>query len=430
MEYLKNPLKTLAKRTCFSLTGADPVVLKACMKYMKKKNDYFMCEASVNQVNQYGGYTGMKPSDYASLVCGLAREIGFPEEKIILCGDHLGPFAWQKEPAEDAMAKSRELVYQMVAAGFRKIHLDPTMPLADDDRALFGDDLIAERIADLAAVSEKAFAETGNNTVWKYRPAYVIGSEVPVPGGSETVEKMEVTSAENLRKSISCIRDHLIESGLECVWENTVAVVAQIGLEYSEDNVYDFNREAARELCDEIRRQGLVFESHSSDYQIPKCLRDMVNSGVGILKVGPEATYAHREALFALSFIEDILAEVWEFEPSGYRDVLDRFMLESRPDYWSHYYHGSPAALKMKRAYSFSDRCRYYVVRPEAEAAERKLIENLSMDRIPLYLLSQFMPVQYEKIREGRLQQEPQSLIDDKIQEVAARYYENMLADR
>lgn len=425
---MKNPLLQLAARTCFSLTGADPVVLKACMRYMHRKNDYFLCEASVNQVNQYGGYTGMKPVDYAAMVCAMAREIGFPVEKIILCGDHLGPFAWQNRPAKEAMEESRELVREMVGAGFRKIHLDPTMPLADDDKAAFGDRLIAQRIADLARVSEETYQATSGDTPWSFRPAYVVGSEVPVPGGSAHTEKMVVTKPDELRQSISCIRQALIDQGLGCVWENTVAVVAQIGLEFSEDHVYDFDADKADALYHELlQHRPLVFESHSSDYQTPEKLQQMVNKGVGILKVGPETTYAHREALFALSYIEDILADVWGFEASHYRAVLDKFMLDAKPNYWANYYHGTEAERAMKRAYSYSDRCRYYVVRPEAVAAERKLIANLSQKPIPMYLISQFLPVQYERIREGKLAAHPQAMIDDKIQAVMARYYENML---
>lgn len=108
------------------------------MKYAKDHDAYFICEATVNQVNQFGGYTGMRPKDYAELVSGIAADIGFPIEKVILSGDHLGPFVWQHLDAATAMEYSKELVREYVAAGFRKIHLDPTMPLADDDLSAFG----------------------------------------------------------------------------------------------------------------------------------------------------------------------------------------------------------------------------------------------------------------------------------------------------
>lgn len=425
----QNPLKELTRTACFSVTGSDPVVLRACMRDAKERGSWFICEATVNQVNQFGGYTGMKPKDYADMVCRLARETGFPEEKIILSGDHLGPFTWQHLEAEEAMVRSRELVRQYVEAGFRKIHLDPTMPLKGDDAAVFGDDLIAQRAADLARVSEEAYERTKDDTRWDYRPVYVIGSEVPIPGGTEEKETMHVTEPEALRATLECFRRAFVENGLEQVWEDTVAVVAQIGLEFSEDNVYDFNHENALPLARELERHpGICFESHSSDYQTPDALCHMVLDGVGILKVGPELTFAHREALFALSFIEEQLAPACGLVPSGFMSVLDRTMRCAKPDYWRKYYHGNEAALRMKRGYSYSDRCRYYFEQPVVKRARERLIENLSSVEIPTYLLSQFLPVQYEKVRLGLLENTPEALIDDKIRAVMDRYYQSMLS--
>ena len=423
-----NPLKQLTQETCFSVTGSDPVVLKACMAYARDQGAYFICEGTVNQVNQYGGYTGMKPADYAAMVCGFAEELGFPQEKIILAGDHLGPFVWKDLDAEEAMARSEELVRAYVSAGFRKIHLDPTMPLKGDDPAAFGDEVIARRAARLAVAAEEAYEQTKGDTPWTYRPAYVIGSEVPVPGGTEQVERMVLTTPQDLERTILCFKQAFLDAGLPQVWEDTIAVVAQIGLEFSEDNVYDFNYEAAQSLALMLKQYPpLVFESHSSDYQTPRHLQEMVRDGVGILKVGPELTFAHRAALFSLAMIEDILAPAWGFEPSGFVRELEREMTQEKPDYWSRYYHGNEGELKMKRAYSYSDRARYYFARPAVLRARARLMENLRSGDIPLYLLAQFMPVQYEKIREGRLTCDPEQIVADRITEVMERYYQNML---
>lgn len=429
MEHIcENPLKQLTKQACLSVTGSDSVVLRACMKEAKARESWFICEATVNQVNQFGGYTGMKPKDYAHLVCCIAEEIDFPKTRIILSGDHLGPFVWKNLEAETAMAYSRELVQQYVAAGFRKIHLDPTMPLKGDNLSDFGDELIAKRVAELALVSEKAYEETKKDTIWEYRPVYVIGSEVPIPGGSEEKEEMLVTRPEALQATLNCFKKAFADNKLVRVWEDTVAVVAQIGLEFSEENVYDFNHKKAALLTKELENYPeICFESHSSDYQTKKALRYMVQDGVGILKVGPELTFAHREALFALAFMEEELATLWEFRKSGFIRVLEETMQHAEPDYWSNYYHGNEAALQMKRKYSFSDRCRYYFDHPDVRAARMRLIENLSSHEIPLYLLSQFLSLQYEKIREGILENAPEALIEDKIRSVMVRYYENML---
>lgn len=427
-EAIKNPLKELAQRGCFSVTGSDPVVLKACMKNALEKNEFFICEATVNQVNQFGGYTGMKPKDYADMVCGFAEELGFPKEKVILSGDHLGPFIWKDINSDEAMENSKELVRQYVKAGFRKIHLDPTMPLKGDNLLEFGDEIIAQRAAELAITAEETYEDTKEETSWRYRPVYVIGSEVPVPGGTEEIEEMQVTKPEDLIKTLENFKKAFRDKKLSRVWENTVAVVAQIGLEFSEDNVYEYCSGDAYELSKALKKYpGLCFESHSSDYQTTECLQNMVKDGVGILKVGPELTFAHREALFALSIIENEMASIHHFEPSYFMEVLDKVMLSAEPNYWIQYYHGSKEELQLKRKYSYSDRCRYYFEHSQVKKAEGLLIEHLSGIEIPLYLVSQYLPVQYQKIREGKIFNHPMAMIEDKIRDVMDRYYTNML---
>lgn len=424
----ENPLKTLTQNCCFSVTGSDPFVLRACMKYAREHDTYFICEATVNQVNQFGGYTGMKPKDYANLVRNIAEDIGFPIEKLIISGDHLGPFTWKHLVSETAMAYSKDLVREYVAAGFRKIHLDPTMPLADDDSASFGDELIASRAAQLAIVSEETYEKTKNDTPWPYRPVYVIGSEVPVPGGTEEVETMNVTRPEALEKSILCFKNAFLDNGLPQVWEDTAAVVAQIGLEFSEENVYDFDYEKAKPLADKLRKfPPLVFESHSSDYQTSECIIDMVRDSVGILKVGPELTYQYREGLFALSKTEDELAPAYGFTSSHFIDVLEHSMLTATPNYWEKYYHGTPEELTLKRKYGFSDRSRYYFTQPEVTAAREQLLRNLSSIIMPISIISQYLPEQYHKIRAGKLENNPISILEDKCQAVQDRYYQSML---
>lgn len=431
-----NPLKSLLDRSdgqphgILSICCANEFVIKTCMEYAKKKNSLFSVEATVNQVNQYGGYTGMKPADYAAMIRRIACEINFPMEKVMLSADHLGPFIWQDRPADEAMTHSKELVYQYVAAGFRKVHLDVSMRLADDDRTIpLSTSLIAERSAELAIISEKAYAETAGNTPWAYRPAYIIGSEVPVPGGTKEEESMQVTRPEDLNDTLLCFKEVLLKNNLSDVWNDVVGVVAQIGVEFSDETVHDYNHEAALKLCSELKRRhaGIVFEVHSSDYQLPSSLRQMVLDGVGILKVGPELTYAFREGLFALAMMEkELLTGRIGMKPSDFIETLEKVMLESEPNYWIKYYHGTPAQQAFKRKYSYSDRSRYYLSVTSVKEAITKLIENMCSIPIPLTIISQYMPVQYVKIREGKLGNNGLALVKDKILCVMDRYYNGL----
>ena len=103
------------------------------MLQAKADGSIVLIESTSNQVDQFGGYTGMVPEQFVAYVKNIAADVAFPFEKVLLGGDHLGPNAWQKENAADAMAKARDLIAAYVKAGYKKIHLDASMYCADDE---------------------------------------------------------------------------------------------------------------------------------------------------------------------------------------------------------------------------------------------------------------------------------------------------------
>ena len=90
-----------------SICSAHPMVLEASMRATLPTQLPLLIEATCNQVNQDGGYTGMTPKDFRSFVEQIAAENGFPTERIILAGDHLGPNPWKSLPAEDGDGEGR-----------------------------------------------------------------------------------------------------------------------------------------------------------------------------------------------------------------------------------------------------------------------------------------------------------------------------------
>ena len=110
-----------------SVCSAHPMVLEASMRATLPTQLPLLIEATCNQVNQDGGYTGMTPKDFRSFVEQIAAENGFPTERIILAGDHLGPNPWKSLPAEAAMEKAEGMISAFAAAGFSKLHLDCSM---------------------------------------------------------------------------------------------------------------------------------------------------------------------------------------------------------------------------------------------------------------------------------------------------------------
>jgi len=167
------------------------------------------------------------------------------------------------------------------------------------------------------------------------------------------------------------------------------------------------------------QRPGLVFEAHSTDYQLESSLQALVRDHYAILKVGPALTFALREALFGLSAIEAELlpAELRAQLPA----VLEQEMLKS-PGHWSKHYQGSPDEQLLLRRYALSDRCRYYWGEPALRAAQQRLFANLDGRRIPLPLLSQHLPAQYAAVMEGRLPLRAQDLVEHKIGQVVEAY--------
>jgi len=126
---------------------ANEHVLKAVLAYAAKTGFPTVIEATCNQVNQEGGYTGMTPADFMKWLKGMAKDAGVPMEQLILGGDHLGPNPWRSEPVESAMEKARELVKLYAEAGFQKIHLDASMACGGESNPTFTQ--IAERAAEL-----------------------------------------------------------------------------------------------------------------------------------------------------------------------------------------------------------------------------------------------------------------------------------------
>ncbi len=425
LDILKNQKKGIPSGIC-SVCSANEYVLEAAIERAKVGNKNVLIEATANQVNQFGGYTGMKPNDFRDFVYTIADKVKFPKEQIILGGDHLGPLTWKNENESEAMDKAKELIRQYVLAGFTKIHLDTSMHLLDDCKdAPLDPKIIAQRGAMLCAAAEEAFLKLKAQNSGALPPVYVVGSEVPVPGGSEENEELvQVTKPYDFVETVNVFCQEFKNFNLESAWKRVIAVVVQPGVEFSDDAVHEYKRNEAKELCHALSGyDNLVFEGHSTDYQTAALLKQMVEDGIAILKVGPALTFALREGLFMLSYIEhELLKGKAGVELSGFIETLDKVMVE-KPGNWEKYYHGDELQKRFSRKYSMSDRCRYYLPDPKVNESIEKLLSNLESADIPLTLISQFMPVQYAKIREGKLNKNAKALLKDKVVNVLDDYY-------
>ena len=419
---MKHPLQVMMDRRRAgenvgipSYCSANKYVLEAALERAKKLNQPTLIEATANQVNQFGGYTGMLPVDFKNFVMKMAADLGVDESLVILGGDHLGPLTWVNECEADAMEKSEELVRQFVLAGFTKIHLDTSMKLGDDSKdEMLATEVIARRGVKLYKVCMEAYAELLKTNPDAMRPVFIIGSEVPIPGGAQEEEEgISVTKPEAFRDTVDTYKRIFAEEGVEDAWSDVIAVVVQPGVEFGDAQVFYYDSEAASALTDALKAYPEVaFEGHSTEYQSKKCLKAMVEDGIAILKVGPALTFGLREALFALDCIEKALVSVEK--RANFVDVLEEVML-ANPKNWQKHYHGTEEELAFARKYSFSDRARYYIGDEKVQGSIDKLLANLEETGIPMSILHQYLPKQYDKIVAGELENKPVELIKDGV---------------
>jgi D-tagatose-1,6-bisphosphate aldolase subunit GatZ/KbaZ len=407
----------------YSICSAQATVLEASMLQAKADESILLIESTSNQVDQFGGYTGMKPADFVAYVHGIADKVGYNKDDILLGGDHLGPNAWQSENAEPAMAKALELIAAYVKAGYQKIHLDASMFCADDagDRHQpLADEIVASRAAAMAKVAEATHQEFRANDP---APVYIIGTEVPIPGGAqEEEETVTPTSAADAMKTIEVTKAAFEAEGLTEAWDRVYGVVVQPGVEFGDDQVFHYDSDAAKGLSEEIMKQDrFVYEAHSTDYQSETGLSKLVEDHYCILKVGPWLTFGYREALFSLAMIEEEMLAPKGIETSKLREVIDTVMVE-QPNYWKKYYPGDEVEQAYKRKYSFSDRSRYYWPNEQIQAAVAKLVSNLKENAISLSLLSQYMPNQYNAVSEGTIANDVEEIIINRTQDVIGIY--------
>ena len=398
---------------CFC--SANEHVLRAVLSFAAKTGFPTVIEATCNQVNQDGGYTGMTPKDFMVWLTGMAAEHGVPMGQLMLGGDHLGPNPWRHEPVKVAMQKARALVKDYVQAGFQKIHLDASMACGGERNPTFAQ--IADRAAELCAVAEAHAPDPA-------KLIYIIGTEVPIPGG-ETVEPdaLDVTSVDRFHETIATHRTAFAARGLDAAWDRIVSVVTQPGVDFGHTSIFPFNPDKAAPLSASILTEpALTYEAHSTDYQSTAALSDLVAQHFFFLKVGPELTFRFREAVWALA---DIAQNMGLDTGPSVPSVLEKRMIQ-KPEYWQDYYSGSDTEIASLRRFSYSDRIRYYWTDPDVAAALDALLAALSGVKLPETLVSQaFMGVEF-----GSIPTDAATLLENHVQRCIRRYFQAAGFDR
>jgi D-tagatose-bisphosphate aldolase class II non-catalytic subunit len=223
-----------------------------------------LIEATCNQVNHEGGYTGMTPRDFVAQVRSVADRVGFDARNLVFGGDHLGPNPWRKLAADRAMAQSEAMVAAFVAAGFTKIHLDPSMGCAGEPEAL-DDALTAERAVRLARVAEAtAKRRESCASLYHWHGGAAPGRRPPRARLSSSRQRPR-ERARRWRYFVARSRPPVSEAAFARV----IGIVVQPGVEFGHESVIEYDPARARPLSHALDDTGLVFEAHSTDYQPP-----------------------------------------------------------------------------------------------------------------------------------------------------------------
>lgn len=397
-----------------SVCSAHPLVIEAALRRAAQENQVVLIEATCNQVNQDGGYTGMTPATFRQFIEGMAERVSFPAEDIILGGDHLGPNPWKKLSADEAMTRAEAMVAAYVEAGFEKLHLDTSMGCAGEPIALV-DDLTAQRAARLAKVAEDTARSTGRRP-----PVYIIGTEVPPPGGAtHALEELEVTGPDAALMTLEVHASAFEKAGVKEAMFRVIGIVVQPGVEFGNTNVVLYGPERAQGLASALTKMpGLLFEAHSTDYQTVRELSALVDDGFAILKVGPGLTFALREALYGLDAIRGVLNK--ERGSDSLYLEMEAIML-ARPEHWAGHYSGSAEEQRLQRHFSYSDRIRYYWPDKQASRSVDGLIAGLP-DPVPEALISQYLARVYPEVVTGRVAPQARDLCLAAIEAALAPY--------
>ena len=355
-----------------SVCTAHPDVLEASLTLAETLDQPVVIEATSNQVNQDGGYTGLTPAAFIAFVGDIATCARVDHARILFGGDHLGPQAWRKLPADQAMDKAHRMVADYAAAGFTKIHLDCSEGCLSEPAQL-PDAITATRSAALAATALQHAPDPSTLL-------FVIGTEVPPPGGARTDDHGDIppTTPESAKATLAAHREAF--TALNLPLDQIGGLVVQPGVEFSPMEVHHLPLARDPGLLAALSDwPGLCLEAHSTDYQCPGAYPRLAQLGFAFQKVGPAITFAWREALYAL---DTLRAQNGWASGRSLCDTMEQVML-AQPGYWQGHYHGTSADLRTERHFGLADRIRYSWPDPQAQAAVARLLADLDGKLLP-----------------------------------------------
>ena len=330
-------------------------VLKIIIKFSKIHQLPVLIESTSNQVNQFGGYTGLTPATFKKKIEYIRKKEKLNKNYLLLGGDHLGPLPWKNLTEDRAMKNAGILIKKYVEAGFDKIHID-TAILCSGQKSLTRSKIISRCDALIKKINS-------NNLVNKI---LVVGTEVPFAGGGDHV-KTSITKLENIKKEYQMYR--MIFKTFKSLYRKTFGLVIDPGISYGNENITKSKFKNFNIKTKFSKKNNFVFEAHSSDYQSLKDLKKLNNLNFKFIKVGPELTFYYLKAALYMEKIESKLFH----KKSNLKKIIS-IRMNKNQKYWKDYYKKRSEFFKFN---SYLDRVRYYWSDKKVNNAKKMLFKNI-----------------------------------------------------
>jgi len=407
------------RKGIYMVRSQNPTVLEAYFNQALADGAPVLIEISADilDLRRQGGK--ISPEDFIKKAKHIAVKTGFPRERLFLGINDLSPSLWQDGSDESALQKACEFISGLVGLGFNKLGIHAgNLRKGDNVYGTLAQEKSIARETALYQAAEQAAVDLPDEE----KPVYVINAcPGQVIGGAE--DQGRAASRKDVENAVNRFAQIAAAAGLPEMKKRLLAVRASPGSGFDSEKVIPFDSSLIKEMggCGH-GGHPVALEVQQADFQPQTVLNQLVDSHFAFLSVGSELTYVMREALFSLAVMEN---ETMIGKPGVYLSnfiiELDRAM-QSAPQVWEKYYLGNGFEQLVARKYSLFDRSRFFLEDKEVRKMKKRLYDNLVAHPVPLTVLRQFMPRQYERVAAGELENEPKALVMDAVRYVLRKY--------
>ena len=240
-----------------------------------------LIESTSNQVNQFGGYTNLKPKQFFNRINILAKRMGI-KNNLWIGADHLGPLPWKNLDESVAIRNSIKLFKDVVKSGYNKVHIDTGIKLKNEKK------LSKKKIFQRCERIFNSINPKKLNNIF-----FVFGTEVPIAGGGKD-HKSKITSLSSIKDDLKYYYN----------LRKSFSLVIEPGIGFNNNKIFNLKLNHFKNKKNLSYLNNFSYEAHSSDFQNLNILKKLVKNNFKFLKVGPELTFFYMKAILHMNKIE------------------------------------------------------------------------------------------------------------------------------